>query len=185
MKKIYSTIDDLIKSELSTDENPKAAILIKELEHVKKNGYLTRDEFLKIAMWKSPRPKKHYLANSEEEIISISKKVLSTDFEKRKIELLDSLKGVRIPTASAVLTLIDPKNYGMIDIRVWNVLYVYEYVRTKSDGKNLNADNWYNALMLFRHYAKKFHVSARNIEQILFLHHKRIQEGNLYGGKHN
>jgi hypothetical protein len=38
----------MIKNELSNDEDPKAAILINELKSVKKRGYLTKAEFLKI-----------------------------------------------------------------------------------------------------------------------------------------
>ncbi len=182
MKKIYSSLDDLIKNELSTEEEVNTAVLIKELEHVKKHGYLTKDEFLKIGMWKSPRPKQLYLKNSEEEIISTSKEVLSTDYEKRKLELLDKLKGVSILTASAILTLTDPKNYGVIDIRVWQILFLYGSVKVKPTGTNFSFENWYNYLMKLRYYAKRFNVSARDIELTIFMHHKKIQEGNLYSG---
>ena len=57
------------------------------------------------------RPKKRQERNSEDYIVSTSKKVLDTNYEKRKIELLTSFEGVAIPTASALLTLIDPNNY--------------------------------------------------------------------------
>ena len=46
------------KSEMSTVEEVKTAILIEELMGVKKKGFLTKDEFLKLGMWKSPRPKR-------------------------------------------------------------------------------------------------------------------------------
>lgn len=131
-------------------------------------------------MWKSPRPKQRYLGNSEEKIISISKKVLATKFEKRKIELLTSLDGVSIPTASAILTLVDPQNYGVIDIRVWQVLYLYGSVKDRPNGTNFDFNNWYNYLMKLRYYAKKFNVSTRDIERTIFLHHKKIQDRNLY-----
>jgi hypothetical protein len=32
-------------------------------------------------------------------------------------------KGVSVPMASALLTLLDPKRYGVIDIRVWQLLH--------------------------------------------------------------
>ena len=150
------------------------------MENVKEKGFITKDEFLKIGMWKSPLPKKLYLSNSEQEIKSISKEVLLTDFEKRKIELLVSLKGVGIPVASAILTLIDPKNYGVIDIRVWQTLFLYGAVNVKPTGRNLNFNNWYNYLMKLRYYAQKFNVNARTIEQTLFWYHRKIHEGNLY-----
>jgi len=180
MKKEYKTIEELIKQNLSTEEDAKTLKLIKELKDVKKRGYFTKEEFLKMGMWKSPRPKQRYLKNSEEEIISISKKILATKFEKRRIELLTSLGGVSIPTASAILTLIDPENYGVIDIRVWQVLYLYGSVKDRPDGTNFDFNNWYNYLMKLRYYAKKFKVSSRDIERTIFYHHKKIQDGNLY-----
>lgn len=179
MKKEYSTIKELLEN-LNTQEDAKTLRLMKELGGVKKRGYFTKEEFLKMGMWKSPRPKQKYLKNSKEEVISISKKVLSTNFEKRKIKLLTQLKGVSIPTASAILTLIDQKNYCVIDIRVWQILYLYGVVKVKPSGTNFNFNDWYSYLMRLRYYAKKFNISPRDIERTLFLHHKEIQEGNLY-----
>jgi len=180
MKKEYSTIEELIKKNLSTEEDAETLNLISKLKDVNKKDYFTKEEFIKMGLWKSPRPKQRYLNNSEKEIIETSKKVLSTKFEKRKVNLLTKLKGVSVPTASAILTLIDPKNYGVIDIRVWQILYLYNSVKVKPKGTNINFNNWYNYLMKLRYYAKKFKVSARNIERTLFLYHKKIQEGNLY-----
>lgn len=173
-------MEELIKANLNNDEYAETLNLINELKDVKKRGYLTKDEFMKIAMWKSPRPKQLYLQNSEEDIISISKKVFATKFEKRKIELLTSFRGISIPAASAFLTLIDPQNYGVIDIRVWQVLFLYGSVKVKPTGTNFDFNNWYNYLMKLRFYADKFKVSARDIERTIFIHHKNIQEGNLY-----
>lgn len=180
MKKEYSSIEELIKKNLNTKEHAETLKLINELKGVKKRGYITKDEFMKIAMWKSSRPKPWYLKNSENDIISISKKVLATKFEKRKIELLTSLKGISIPAASAFLTLIDPQNYGVIDIRVWQILFLYGSAKVKPTGTNFDFNNWYNYLMKLRFYAKKFKVSARDIERTIFFYHRDIQEGNLY-----
>ena len=76
--------------------------------------------------------------------------------------------------------MIDPQNYGVIDIRVWQVLFLYGSVKVKPDGINFDFNNWYNYLMKLRFYAKKFKVSARDIERTIFFHHRNIQEGNLY-----
>ena len=185
MRKEYKTIEKLIKVNLGTKEDIKALKLINQLKEVEKRGYFTKEEFLKMGMWKSSRPKQKYLKNAEEKIMSISKKVFSTKFEKRRMELLTTLSGVSIPTASAILTLINPKDYGVIDIRVWQILYLYGSVKVKPTGTNFDFNNWYSYLMKLRYYAKKFKVSARDIEMTLFLHHKKIQEGNLYKNRRN
>jgi len=179
-KQEYSTIQELIKNNLNTEEDFNTQKLIDELKPVLKRGYLTKDEFIKIGKWKSSRLQRWYFQNTDEEIEKITKDVLLTKFEKRKIDLLIKLKGVKIPTASAILTLIDPDNYGVIDIRVWQVLYLYDSVKTKPEGIGFDFNNWFNYLVKLRYYAKKFKVKARDIERTLFLYHPKIQEGNLY-----
>lgn len=180
VKNEYKGIRELIKKNLSTEEDDKTQTLINELKDVSKRGYFTKEEFLKMGMWKSSRPKNRYLANPEEEIIQVSKKVFSTQFEKRRIDLLTRLHGVSIPVASAILALTDPKNYGVIDIRVWQVLYLYGSVLVKPTGTNFSFKNWYNYLMKLRYFAEVFDVKARDIERTIFLYHFKIQEGTLY-----
>jgi len=180
MKKKYSNLTELIKNELSRKENFNTKKLIGELKIVKKRGHFTRDEFLKMCKWKSPRPERYFKSNSSELIKDISKKVISTKYEKRKIDLLTKLKGVSVPTASAILTLLDPQNYGVIDIRVWQLLYLYGSVKKKPRGQGFNFNDWFYYLLKLRYFAKKFHCSVRNIEYSLFQYHRKIQEGNLY-----
>ncbi|NTU66895.1 MAG: hypothetical protein HGB08_03120 [Candidatus Moranbacteria bacterium] len=181
MKKHYDSINDLIKNELNNAEEMKGSELMNKLSGVKERGYCNRAEFIDICMWKSARPKRHYLENTEEKIIEITKKVFATKLEKRKMELLTKLKGVSIPVASAILTVTDPKDYGIIDIRVWQILHLYDSVKDNPKGKSFDFNNWYNYLMKLRYYAKKFNVDARDIERTIFYHHRKIQEGNLYG----
>ena len=91
--------------------------LFKNGEIWKQKGYLEKSEFLQICLWKSRRPKKFYEQNSEKEIIKITNQTFQETSEIIKIELLTKLKGVSIPTASAILSVTDPKNYPIIDIR--------------------------------------------------------------------
>ena len=180
MNKNYGTIEELIKNELANEEEPKTVELMKKLSGVKEKGYCDQAEFMDICMWKSARPKRHYLENTEEEIIRVTKEAFATKFEKRKMELLTGLKGVSIPTASAILTLTDPESYGVIDIRVWQILHLYNSVKDNPKGIGFDFENWYNYLMKLRYYAKKFNAKARDIERTIFYHHRKIQEGNLY-----
>lgn len=174
------TLIEVIKENLNRKEDKRAAKLIKELKGVKERGFLNPEEFIKIGMWKSPRPKKLYLSSTEERIISISKKAFATNFEKKKIELLAQLKGVSIPTASAILTLTDPKDYGVIDIRTWQTLYNYGVLKKNPSGVGFNSKDWYHYLKIIRYYSRKLNVPTRTIELILFYHHKNNQKGRLY-----
>jgi len=180
MIKKYQSITELIKDNLHIKEPLNWQNLFNKINKSKTKGHLTKDEFIEICMWKSPRPRKHYLKNSKKIIKKISEKVLATNSEDMKIKLLRSLKGVSIPVASAILTLLDPKNYGVIDIRAWQLLYNYGEVKTNPRGQMFNINNWKTYLTLLRKYANQFNIGAREIELILFFHHREVQEGRLY-----
>lgn len=180
MIKKYQSITQLIKDNISIREPLNWQILFDKINKAKTKGYLTKDEFFEICMWKSPRPKKHYLDNSEEIIKEISEKILATDSEDIKIGLLTSLKGVSIPVASSILTILDPQKYGIIDIRVWQLLYNYGEVKTNPKGQMFSIDNWKTYITLLRKYANQFNMKAREIELILFFHHRETQDGKLY-----
>ena len=82
--------------------------------------------------------------------------------------------------ASAILMLLQPRRYGVIDIRVWQLLYAMGAVTKKSSGVGFNFNNWYQFLMIIRYFAKKLGVGARDIERSLFLAHREFQKGPLY-----
>jgi hypothetical protein len=180
MKKEYKDIKGLIKARLKNDEDKETRDLINKLKDVIHRGYFTGEEFLKMGTWKSPRPKKWYEANSEKDIKKISKNVFSTDFERRRVELLTKLKGVSIPTASAILMLTNPQIYGVIDIRVWQVLHTYGSVKVNPTGTNFSFNNWYNYLMKIRYFAESFNATVRDIERTIFYYHREKYEGKLY-----
>lgn len=183
MNKDYKSIKEVIKNNLYPNEPWDASALFDSMGDVKKRGYLTKEEFLKIAMWKSPRPKKHYISNSEEKITEVSKRALLCSSEEEKIEILEELNGVSIAVASAFLTVIDPDNYGIIDIRVWQLLYLYGEVNDKPSGQGFNIKNWISYITILRKYAQDFNLKVRDVERTLFFYHKKIQNGLLYAGK--
>jgi hypothetical protein len=76
MKKHYVNLKDLLEHELLTDDDRETADLIRQLKHVKKKGYFTKPEFLKMCRWKSPRPLRSYSANTPEQIEHVARVVL-------------------------------------------------------------------------------------------------------------
>lgn len=180
MKKKYQNFYELIRKELSIEEYDNTKNVINFVSDVKRKGFFNKEQFVKMAFWKSPRPKKWYESNDDNLVIKISGQALASDAEEEKANYLTILKGVSIPTASAILTLIDPQNYGVMDIRVWQLMYLYDEVDNKPGGKGFSVDDWVKYLSVLRKYSKEFKVKTRDVERILFEHHKDIQEGNLY-----
>jgi hypothetical protein len=82
--------------------------------------------------------------------------------------------------ASAILTLLDPRRYGVIDIRVWQLLYRLGTVTQNPNGVGFTFDNWYRFLMVVRHFSRMLKVHARDIERTLFAVHQKYQKGRLY-----
>jgi len=85
--------------------------------------------------------------------------------------------------ASAILMLIDPKRYGVIDIRVWQVLFAINSVSKNPNGVGFNFKNWYQYLCKLRFHAKELGVSVRVVERTLFSYHQEAQTGLLYDFK--
>ncbi|HEX5731604.1 MAG TPA: hypothetical protein VF131_02125 [Blastocatellia bacterium] len=175
-----SKLERLLYRRLQKSPDP-AQDLISKLSHVKQQAYFNKPEFLEMCSWKSPRPRHLYQSNSSALIRRVSIEVFAADCEKQKVELLTSLKGVGVPTASAILTLIDPQDYGVIDIRVWQLLYQCGAVATRPSGVGFSCENWLEFLERLRDWARNFNVTVRDVERALFEHHKENQEGTLYG----
>ncbi len=92
-----------------------------------------------MCKWKEPRERRrqNWASNTEEELQALSAKAFGAPGEARRILHLFRLRGVGIPVASAFLALTDPERYGVIDIRVWQLLALYNEVDYDPDGQTL------------------------------------------------
>jgi hypothetical protein len=181
LKKLpYKRLQQLIGIHLSTGESSATLEVMDELSLVKKRGYLTKPELISICRWKSPRAINHIKCNRPDIIKKVTKAAFATRSEQRKLTLLTNLHGVSVPMASSILMLINPSRYGVIDIRVWQLLYEMGTVTTNADGMGFNFKQWYQYLMILRTYANKYKVGARDIERTLFRVHNLYQKGTLY-----
>ena len=177
----YVSLSDVLANEPNADEDAPTAKIIKRLRHVRVDKELSRGEFLDICYWKSPRGIRRCEKNSARQVEETMRKVFTTRSEKTKIDLLTGLEGVSIPTASAILTLTDPAQYGVIDIRVWQVLHALGSVTANPRGQKFTFDHWHQFLQVLRHHAHRLKVPARQIELTLFALHRDHQVGTLYG----
>lgn len=176
----YKDVRTLLAHELVLEESEETQRLISELRAARKRGYLTKTELLAICMWKSPRAINLCKMNSPSEIRRLSKQAFASRSERTKLEALTRLQGVGVPMASAILMLTNPRRYGVIDIRVWQLLFDLKSVHTKPRGIGLNCKNWYQYLMKLRYHAKELNVSVRCVEHTLFRYQREGQQGVLY-----
>jgi hypothetical protein len=177
----HATLALLLRRELVRAEDPATAALLRDLAGVRRRGGFTRDEFLRMCRWKSPRARHLWSANPAGRIRAVSREVLATRDERQRMELLTGLRGVGVPMASAILTLIDPKRYGVLDIRAWQLLFALRSVAANRRGQGFTIAQWELYLAALRHHARRLRVSARTIEYTLFHAHRAMQRGLLYG----
>jgi hypothetical protein len=176
----YATLEALLRAELVRREHPATAALVRALAGVRARGTFTRAEFERMCRWKSPRAQHLWRANSAARIRAVSRAMLATRSERRRMELLTSLRGVGVPIASAILTLLDPRRYGVLDIRCWQLLFATRSVTSNRRGQAFTLPQWLEYLAALRLYARRLGVPARTIEYTLFEVHRKNQLGTLY-----
>lgn len=176
----YRRLEPLIRRHLSTDEDAGTARLCRQLRVARARGYLTRSELEAVCRWKSPRAIHHVRANTAWQVRAATGVALRARSETKRLDALLRLQGVSVPMASAALTLIDPRRYGVIDIRVWQLLHARGAVTRNAEGVGLSAGNWRQFLAVIRHFARKLRVKARDVERALFDAHRARQKGRLY-----
>ena len=177
-------LESLVRKHLSVEEDEGTALLSQRLRAAKRRGHLTPRELHDVCRWKSARAIRRIRENSHHRVRAATAAALATHNEQRRLEALLELRGVGIPMASALLMLVDPKRYGVIDIRVWQLLYTLRMVHENRKGTQFRPGHWDQFLAILRRLASKLRVTARDIERTLFDVHRgrqRRQKKRLYG----
>jgi hypothetical protein len=142
--------------------------LLSMAEQVKQRGFLTRDEFLAVCHWKSPRSQPRCRSNSSDFIKDVTQCALSTSSEQLRIEVLTLLAGVSWPTASVILHFFHREQYPLLDVRaLWSL---------RCDApKQYDFALWKNYVKFCRSLAQKADVSMRTLDRALWQYSKENQ----------
>ena len=174
------SVGALLRRELVTEEDPATSALMARVREARRRGFISRGEFLAMCRWKSPRALHRYERNNVGRVREASRRALATRSERRRIEHLMTLDGVSVPVASAILTLLDPGRYGVLDIRAWQMLYAMRGVDANPAGRGFSVGQWIRYLAALREHAKRLKAPVRAVEYTLFLCHLKRQRGRLY-----
>lgn len=170
----------LLRAHLDPEEDAPTAKLIGELRTAKGRRHLTKGQLERICKWKSARAIQLIRQNTHHSIKDATRAALSGRSERARMNALTGLRGVSIPMASAILMLLRPDRYGVIDIRVWQVLHQIGVVHGNRRGSSFTVRQWLAFLSVIRQSAKKLGVTVRTVERTLFKIHKVYQVGRLY-----
>jgi hypothetical protein len=174
------SLELLVREHLSVEEDEGTLLLSKRLRAAKRRGYLTKGELEAVCRWKSARAIQYVRANTHHRVRAATAAAMATRSERRRLESLRQLEGVSVPMASALLMLLYPRRYGVIDIRVWQLLYAVRAVSGNRKGTGFSLENWLQFLAIIRGLSSRLGVSARTVELTLFDVHKANQRHRLY-----
>ena len=144
---------------------------------IKLRGFIEFNEFYKICMWKSVRQKQNYLKNKNI-VKDISKKVFADADrdEASKMKQLCELRGVGIRTASAILTVVSPDQYAVMDVRCIQMLNKIGIKIRES----ITINRWLEYLKIMRKLSRENNLTPRQVDQILFSMHREMLEKNNF-----
>lgn len=145
----------------------------------------------KIVEWKDPVykkfKKKSFKLNTEANVQKITKEAFSKIKEgekcrendiKEAIEILDTLDGVGVPVATAILMTYDQDRFTVMDWRVWNILFLCCRL-DRPFPKTVTADDYPPYLKACQNLASELRISLRTLDRALWISSKNYSEMTL------
>jgi hypothetical protein len=137
-------------------------IMIEEVRNfVRIHSSLDKEQFMRLAEWKSPRLTGHAKRNSEDEVREVTRIAFSARTERCRVTSLIGLAGVGWPMASVILHVCHNDAYPILDVRALGTLglgkiptYTYEF--------------WNKYVGFCRNAAEEYRVSMRVFDRALF-----------------
>lgn len=144
----------------------------------RKQGYLTREQLYEIAYESSTRSAYHVERNSVDRCREVTANVLRVDGDFSMIQLITGLSGFKAPTASCVLTALDPKQHAVVDTRVWATLDRLSYLNGRKES--FDADDYVTMIEPIRSIAEDTGYTAAEVGYALFAYDVEKRDGTLH-----
>ncbi|WP_265108792.1 hypothetical protein [Halosolutus halophilus] len=144
----------------------------------REQGYLTREQLYEIAYESSTRSAYHVESNPEDRCRTVTANVLAVDDDFSKIQLLTGLSGFKAPTASCVLTALDPSTHAVVDTRVWATLDRFDYLDGRKES--FDAADYVAMIEPIREIAAETGFSPAEVGYALFAYDDEHREGTLH-----
>jgi len=131
-----------------------------------KRGYLLSEEFFSIIIWKANRAKtkikKRLLerGNVQKSVKELTGEIYKADNLEEKLNILTKEWGFYLPMATAILTVLYPKEFTIYDIRVREQLNLKETASVKKYFSEF--------LPMVKDFAKKQNLSLRDADRYLW-----------------
>jgi len=124
-------------------------------------GFYTREDFLKVCHWKTPRSQPHCQRNDEAVVREATSVALSANCEQLRIGVLTILHGVSFPTASVLLHFAHADRYPILDFRALESLSI-------PLPNDYDVDFWNEYVQICRRIADQAEVKMRTLDRALW-----------------
>ena len=159
-------------------ETESIKLELQKLQQERKPFYLTKKEFEDILHWKLRgqynRQIKNINKNTEENIIIVTKAAFAVrcadqyDLLELRVKILSVLWGVAVPVASAILALVYPDEYGVIDFRVWRQCF-----NGSGTQQSFTIKQYKMYIDKIRSWASELHMPVQEIDLAIWEYDKR------------
>jgi hypothetical protein len=129
-------------------------------------GFYTTDELALVCRWKSPRGSGLVIQNLSDEVQAATRIALAADTpEADRADALTGLRGVGMPSASALMHFAFPDRYPILDVRALESLGV-------AGRSTYTTAFWLRYVDACRALAARHGVSLRTLDKALWQHSK-------------
>jgi hypothetical protein len=134
-------------------------------EAVRGRGHYTREEFIEVCAWKTPRSRPKVASNKKSAVTEVTGRALATSDEETRMSALLELVGVGVPTASVLLYVAFPADYPILDVRALESLGV-------KPRSQYPVSFWLEYLSACRELSRRAGVSIRTLDKALWQYSK-------------
>lgn len=122
-------------------------------------GFYEPEELAKVARWKTPRSQRKIQQNEPDDVRDVTSMAFSAP-ERLQHRVLTMLDGVRVATATALLTVAFPDRHTVIDFRSTEALHLL--------GEWDGAGGYVAYLRVCRRLANELEVDLRTLDRALW-----------------
>lgn len=152
-----------------SDEQEYQLIIENTVLEIKQSKSISKETFLRILNWKSPRLKGIVKLNEfDTNYAPVIEDCIEDISNEDKINKIISLYGIAIPTGTTILHFIFPDVFPIMDIRTAEALYYLEYLECKGRTEK----DYYKFYEVIHKIKMNTNMSLREIDRALFSYHK-------------
>ncbi|MBY6287248.1 hypothetical protein GLT90_01440 [Nanohaloarchaea archaeon H12] len=141
-------------------------------------GFLTCQQLYEIAYMSSTRSAYHVKKNPEERCRNVTSNLRRVEDDFSKMALICSLRGFKAPTASCVLTALDPETHAVVDTRVWASLERLNFFDDRKES--FEPTDYVKMMEAIRDISDKTGFSCSEVGYSLFAYDAEVRDGTLH-----